>query len=127
MKILSYTPSKKQTGSLLGYLKIEVACIMNGRSYPMSMDVSIMRNSNNGHLFVGWPSKAFQTPEGTTKYAPIIRWVKDQVEDVQKEVVNEFQKYIANKNQNPPQQQSLQQNYMNPPEYPNVTQADLHF
>jgi hypothetical protein len=127
MKILAYTPTKKQNGNFIGYLKLEINCLINGKTFPMSCDVSIMRNSNNGHLFVNWPAKPFQTPEGTTKYAPLMRWVREQVDEIQTEVINEFQKYIANKNQSQTQIQSVQKQEYTPPDYPDATQGEFPF
>lgn len=90
----SLYPIKKQ-GNLLGFLKLEMNIVEGNTVFPLCFDVTIMRNSHNGQLFVMWPSKPFQTPEGTTKYAPIMRWVREQADAIQQAVLDEFRSYCA--------------------------------
>ncbi len=126
MKILKYSPAQRP-GNFVGYLKLEMTCVINGKPFPMEVDVSIMRNSKTGHMFVNWPSKPFQTPEGKTAYAPLIKWSKEQSAEIQNEVIREFQKYVDNKNQIAQQQPPVQQQFFNPPDYNYAPQGNLPF
>ncbi len=94
MRINTYMPSKK-AGNTIGFLNIEIDTDINGMKIPEAIEVIIMRNSHNGHLFVSWPSRQYTAPDGTTRYAPLVKWPKEKYDIVQNEVIKHFQDYIA--------------------------------
>lgn len=94
MKILEFKPGKG-TSNVQGYITLSLDVMIEGKICCQIVDVTLMKNSLNGHLFISWPSRSYQTQEGITKYAPQLRWPKEQLDYLQDVVVRKYKDHTG--------------------------------
>lgn len=125
MKITKFIEAKQQ-GNTIGFLGLEINCNIEGTNVPMCFDITIMRNSNNGRLFINWPSRPYQSPEGQTKYAPQIKWPKEWLDFVQNMILKKFNEMISSNREafQRPEQQKINHSPIPPNQYKNFKENE---
>lgn len=96
-KIVNFTPIK-DAKNFLGYCSLEIHAHLNGQLIPLIVKGKVMRNSNNGHVFITMHQEAYKKPDGTTGYSNIVRVPDDKYADFNKATSKAWDDYMASKN-----------------------------
>jgi DNA-binding cell septation regulator SpoVG len=91
MKVIEFKPSRGE-GSILG----EVCVYFPG--LKMKLYYNIIRNKTNGSLFASMPSKQYKVGE-EVKYFQLVKFDKEISEQVNKEIVKQYELFINENSQ----------------------------
>lgn len=96
-KIINFTPMK-DAKNFLGFCSLEIHAHLNGQLIPLIVKAKVMRNSNNGHVFIAMHQESYKKPDGTTGYSNIVRVPDDKYADFNKATSKAWDEYMASKN-----------------------------
>lgn len=97
-KIVSFTPVK-DAKNFLGFCGLQLTILLNGQQMPVVVKAKVMRNSNNGHVFITMHQESYQKPDGTTGYANVVRIPEEKFQEFNKATAKAWDEYIAEKHQ----------------------------
>jgi len=95
-KIVSFTPIK-DAKNFLGFCGLQLTVLLNGQQMPIVVKAKVMRNSNNGHVFITMHQESYQKQDGTTGYANVVRIPEEKFQEFNKTTAKAWDEYIAEK------------------------------
>ena len=98
-KIVSFTPIKDQK-NFLGFCGLELSVHINGQLIPVVVKAKVMRNSNNGHVFITMHQEPYKKQDGTTGYANLIRIPEEKYAEFNKATAKAWDEYMVDKHKN---------------------------
>jgi hypothetical protein len=98
-KIVNFTPIK-DAKNFLGYCSLEIHAHLNGQLIPLIVKAKVMRNSNNGHVFITMHQESYKKSDGTTGYANIVRIPEEKYADFNKATAKAWDQYMDDKLKN---------------------------
>lgn len=97
-KIVSFTPIKDQK-NFLGFCGLQLSIHINGQLMPVIVKAKVMRNSNNGHVFITMHQEPYKKQDGTTGYSNLVRIPEDKYAVFNKATSQAWDEYMANQHQ----------------------------
>ena len=96
-KIVSFTEIKG-SNTFLGFCGLELSINLNGQLIPIVVKAKVMRNSNNGHVFITIHQEPYKKQDGTTGYSNLIRIPEEKYAEFNKATAKAWEDYILAQN-----------------------------
>lgn len=98
-KIVSFTPIK-DSKNFLGFCGLQLSVHINGQLIPVVVKAKVMRNSNNGHVFITMHQEPYKKQDGTTGYSNLVRIPEERYADFNKATAKAWDEYMVDKHKN---------------------------